>query len=195
MGPEKIRIFEKLDVMQWLSDMPNVGTIQIIWMKFYDIYKIINSSNPVATCSMQELQCKLKTYMSLFTSIYQTKNVTPYIHVLITHIPEFLDMYRAIVAFSQQGLEKLNDEVTQDFRSTDHGDGESLNQLLFKLKHLEEMTYDDCYHKNKYRLAKYTQCLGTILEHVSKNNKHHSIHVLSLMYVFLYMLVPYGTKF
>ena len=82
-GPEKIRLFEKVDLKQWFSDMPNVGTIQNIWMKFYDIYKIIKSSNPVATCSMQELRCKSKTWTLLFTSIYQTKNVTPYIHVLI----------------------------------------------------------------------------------------------------------------
>ena len=71
-----------------------------------------------------------------------------YIHVLMSHIPEFLDMYGAIVAFSQQGLEKLNEEVTQDyFRSTNHRDGESLNQLLRKLNRLEEMTYDDYCHK------------------------------------------------
>ena len=149
-GPDKIRLFEKVDLKQWFSDMPNVGTIQNIWMKLYDIYKIIKSSNPVATCSMQELRCKLKTWMSLFTSIYQTKNVTPYIHVLMSHIPEFLDMYGAIVAFSQQGLEKLNEEVTQDyFRSTNHRDGESLNQLLRKLNRLEEMTYDDYCRKKQ----------------------------------------------
>ena len=79
-GPEKIRLFEKVDLKQWFSDMPNVGTIQNIWMKFYDVYIIVKSSNPVATCSMQELRCKLKTWMSLFTSIYQTKNVTPCIY-------------------------------------------------------------------------------------------------------------------
>ena len=55
--------------------------------------------------------------------------------------PEFLDMYGTIVAFSQQGLEKLNDEVTQDyFRSTNHRDGEAQKQLLLKLNRLEEMT-------------------------------------------------------
>ena len=75
-----------------------------------------------------------KSWMSLFTSIYQTKNVTPYIHVLITHIG-------TIVSFSQQGLKKLNDKVTQDyFWSTNHRDGEAQKQLLLKLNQLEEMT-------------------------------------------------------
>ena len=56
----------------------------------------------------------------------------------MSHIPEFLDMYGAIVAFSQQGQEKLNEEVTQDyFRNSNNWDGKFLNQLLLKINHLE----------------------------------------------------------
>ena len=36
----------------------------------------------------------------------------------VSHVPEFLDIWN-IVSLSQQGLEKLNDEITKDyFRST-----------------------------------------------------------------------------
>ena len=112
-------------------------------MSFYDVYKKVQSSKPVS--STQGLRSFLNAWMLLFISVYQTKHVTPYMHILITHIPEFLDMYGTIIAFSQQGLEKLNDEVTQDyFRSTNHRDGESLKQLLLKLNQLEELTYSDC---------------------------------------------------
>ena len=38
--------------------------------------------------------------------------------------------------------------------------------------YVEEMTYDDYCRKNKYRLVKYVEHLGTILEHVSKNNNN-----------------------
>ena len=29
-------------------------------------------------------------WMTLFTSVYQTKNVTPYMHVLVAHLPTFI---------------------------------------------------------------------------------------------------------
>ena len=158
-GPEKIRLFEKVDLEPLFPEMPNVSTIQSIWKKFYDIYKKIQSSKPVS--STQDLRSLLTSWISLFTSIYQTKNVTPYIHVLITHIPEFLDMYGTIVAFSQQGLEKLNDEVTQDyFRSTNHRDGEAQKQLLLKLNRLEEMTYNDCSRKKQTKTCRICRMSG-----------------------------------
>lgn len=53
--------------------------------------------------------------------VYQSKNVTPYIHILAKHIPDFIQRYKNISQFTQQGLEKLNDQTTLDFaRSTNH---------------------------------------------------------------------------
>lgn len=37
------------------------------------------------------------------------------------HVPEFLKYYGNLITFIQQGLEKLNDQMTVDFaRSTNH---------------------------------------------------------------------------
>ena len=92
----------------------------------------------------------------------------------MSHIPEFLDMYGAIVAFSQQGLEKLNEEVTQDyFRSTNHRDSESLNQLLLKLNRLEEMTYDDYCRKKQIQTCKIYRTSGHNSRTCKQNNKDH----------------------
>ena len=66
--------------------------------------------------------------------------MTPYIHLLVSHIPEFLEVYGTISYFSQQGLEKLNDDITKDyFRSTNHSERDALKQLLLKLNRLEEL--------------------------------------------------------
>ena len=54
-----------------------------------------------------------KAWVRLFTSVYQTKDVTPYIHALGMHVSEFLHLYGNIVMFNQQGLEKLNDLTTK----------------------------------------------------------------------------------
>ena len=47
----------------------------------------------------------------------------PYMYILIK-------LYGSLAPFCQQGLEKLNDNITKDyFRSTNQRDGESLSQL------------------------------------------------------------------
>ena len=75
----------------------------------------------------------LDDWITLFISIYQTKHVTPYMHILRSHIPQFIKIYGTLAPFSQQGLEKLNDDITKDyFRSTNHHDTELLTQLMFK---------------------------------------------------------------
>ena len=55
-------------------------------------------------------------------------------HLLVSHIPQFLDMYGTLAPFSQQELEKLSDDLTKDyFRSTNHRDYDALKQMLLKL--------------------------------------------------------------
>ena len=88
--------------------------------------------------------------------------MTPYTHVLITHIQEFVDLYGNIAAFNQQGLEKLSNEVTQHyFQSTNHRNIESLKQLLLKHNQLEEMAHNDCCHN----IARIASNQVTILKH------------------------------
>ena len=85
--------------------------------------------------------------MTLFLTVYQTKHVTPYMHLLVSHIPQFLEMYGTLAPFSQQGLEKLNDDLTKDyFRSTNHRSTDALKQMLLKLNRIEELTDRHCSH-------------------------------------------------
>ena len=59
------------------------------------------------------------------------------------HIPEFLKRYGTIAPFSQQGVEKLNDLITQDyFKSTNHRD--AVIQIMLKLNQLEELRDKGC---------------------------------------------------
>ena len=70
-------------------------------------------------------------------------------HAMVAHLPEFMQLYDSIVPFTQQGLEKLNDVYTQYyFRSTNHRELESLEQLLLKKNHLETME-DKGYDRKK----------------------------------------------
>ena len=61
-------------------------------------------------------------------------------HLLTSHISEFLTVHRTIALFSQQVLEKLNDHVTKYyFQSTNHREEACLKQVLLKLNRLEEL--------------------------------------------------------
>ena len=58
---------------------------------------------------------KATSWITLFTSIYQAKNVTPYMYVPVAHVPQFLKDFGSLAKFSQQGLEKLNDDITKAY--------------------------------------------------------------------------------
>ena len=74
---------------------------------------------------------KATSWIKLFTSLYKTKDVTPYMHVLVAHVPKFLRDVGSLGKFSQQGLEKLNDDITKAyFKSTNHRNEEALRQLM-----------------------------------------------------------------
>ena len=71
-------------------------------------------------------------------------------HVLVAHIPEFLKDIESLAPYSQQGLEKLNDDITKDyFKSTDHRNKGALSQIMLKLNRLEKLT-DQQYYRSKH---------------------------------------------
>ena len=56
------------------------------------------------------------------------------------HAPEFLLKYKNLVIFTQQGMEKLNDQTTIDFaKSTNHNyhNLEALKQIMEKRNRIE----------------------------------------------------------
>jgi len=109
---------------------------------------------------VDSLRDRVKQWMSLFLTVYQMKHVTPYMHLLVSHIPQFLEMHGTLAPFSQQGLEKLNNDLTKDyFRSTNHRDSDALKQMLLKPNRIEDLTDRECTRsKNLYtcRICKHT---------------------------------------
>ena len=129
-GPEKIKLFFKISI-QKVQD----------WLFQYVPNSSINWKN--ITCDIS------KSCYRLVETIYQTKHITPYIHLLVSHISEFLAVHGTIAVFYEQGLEKLNDNVTKNyFRSTNHRDKECLKQIILKLNRLEELE-DNGYGRQK----------------------------------------------
>lgn len=64
-------------------------------------------------------------------------------HVLVTHVPKLSRGVGSPAKSSQQGLKKLNDNITKHcFKSTSHENEEALliRQIMLKLNCLEELT-------------------------------------------------------
>jgi len=59
-----------------------------------------------------QLQGDIKSWFGLFLNVYQAKDLTPYMHALHCHVPEFLKLYQNIAYYTQQYLEKCNDRKT-----------------------------------------------------------------------------------
>ena len=109
--------------------------MQILWEDFKNLHQILQRED-ISLAEADHFRVKAKNWVRSFTAIYQTKHVTPYIHVMAMHIPEFLKKYGNLVQFTQQGMEKLNDQTTIDFaRSTNHNyrNLDALKQLIYKL--------------------------------------------------------------
>ena len=159
-GPEKHKLLKHIDIADLFPRIPQASTIQDIWMEFREIYRTLQSSTPLNKDSVDSLRDHVKKWMSLFLTVYQTKHVTPYMHLLVSHIPQFLGIYGTLAPFSLQGLEKLNDDLTKDyFRSTNHRDSDALKQMLLKLNRIEDLTDRECTRsKNLYtcRICKRT---------------------------------------
>lgn len=83
------------------------------WHKFGELYAIINYWSPEQDPSMFHLSAV--AWVNLFLSLngkmkgYERKRVTPYMHILVAHVPNLLEMYKSVKVFTGQGVEKNND--------------------------------------------------------------------------------------
>ena len=100
---------------------------------------------------IDQFESSAKTWVDLYRTVYLAKDVTPYMHVLSYHVPEVMRMYGNISYFCQQGLEKLNDQVTKwYFRSTNFGKS-ALKQIMLKQGRLR-MLEENCKRSPKWRV-------------------------------------------
>ena len=158
-GPENLKVFTSINIPELFPNVPSCHVVQNLWKKFLDIYNTLRSHDPLKDERLDDFKENIDDWLKNFLSVYQTKNVTPYIHLLACHIPEFLKRYGTIAPFSQQGVEKLNDLITQDyFKSTNHRD--ALLQIMLKLNRLEELRDKGCVRVKQIHRCTKCQAVG-----------------------------------
>ena len=113
----------------------------------------------LSTLEIEAFATKAKLWLELFLQVYQTKHMTPYMHALVAHLPEFLTLHGSIIPFMQQGLERLNDHYTHFyFRGTNHHDYEALKQLLLKKNCIECLSDEGCMWQRKQQVQVCSCC-------------------------------------
>ena len=140
-GPEKIRVFENIQISTLLPNHLTLATkIQSLWKEFLKLHTIL--SKPTSDSDTSLFGDRAKVWLEQFLDIYQTRYVTPYIHAMVSHVPEFLQLYGTIVPFTQQGLEKLNDITTKEyFRASNHQKEAALCQIMLKRNRIEHLMH------------------------------------------------------
>ena len=135
-GPEKTKLFKNINIVTLFPALQTKAELQELWSEFFRLVNMLGKNE----CDATAFDLRAKTWVRLFTTVYQSKDVTPYMHAFAMHVSEFLRLYGNIVMFTQQGLEKLNDVTTVHFqRSSNHREHEALKQLLEKRNRIEEL--------------------------------------------------------
>ena len=160
-GTGKNIFFGKINLVKEFPSIPNIANIQELWEEFKNLHKFLQNEN-ISNLTARKFIADARNWVRSFTKIYLTKHVTPYIHILANHVPEFLEKYGNLVQFTQQGMEKLNDETTINFaRSTNHNFHNlgALKQLIQKKNRIEYL--QDTGNERKILTHKCSICKDT----------------------------------
>ena len=132
-GNNREEILQKLDIGYLFSEITESNSIGILWKDFYDIFEKVKARE----LQINEIKVRCVEWMELFLSLYHRTHVTPYIHIFVTHLWEFVERHGDISLFSQQGHEKFNDISTISyFRSTNKRE-DYIEQLVSKRNRIE----------------------------------------------------------
>lgn len=155
-GPEKIKLMKSINVPYLLPSYQYKDKVQSIWETFW----LLNKKLRADVWTEQDIQIyekELKAWLSQFLEVYPAKNVTPYMHVFVMHVPQMLKEHGSISKFTQQGLERLNSECkTIWFSGTNLGKA-AVSQLMFKLK--RQQYYIDNEYDRKRRKYHCSKCM------------------------------------
>lgn len=133
VGPEKNRVFENLRLEEVIPNRQNLQLLQKVWDEFYSIIKQVRNNE----LDPSELKQKTRDWLTDFLQIYPRNTVTPYMHAFVSHLHEFVSLYKDVNAFNCQGLEKLNDITTNQYFKGTNKRSTALRQMMDKRNRME----------------------------------------------------------
>ena len=180
-GPEKVKLFKQINISYLLPNNQHSHIIQDIWDEFSST--IMDLKQNMDFTEVPEFKSKVDHWMQKFLVVYQTKDVTPYMHALVSHVPEFLKLYGNIEFFTQQGMEKYNDITSKNyFRSTNHQGVSAIKQLFLKRKRAQHLEAAGCEREKRDYCCSNCHAVGHTIKTCMAECKHckfatHCAHI------------------
>ena len=141
MGNDKLCVLQNFDLTK-LFDPERAALIKSLWDGFAELYNLLGEK----TTDPHYFRLKAKEWYELFLKktildpetniileqgLYRSSDLTPYIHVLVSHIWEFMSRHQrwGLNSFSCSAVEKKNhDHVCYFFRKTLKNGGKFQNR-------------------------------------------------------------------
>lgn len=119
-GTDKKKVLKHLpDKMFFCLHEETRDDVINLWKEFESLYLMMTQKSEITAESDAELVFeKARKFVEDFLELgqknrvgYLPKNVTPYMHVLVYHVPFFFKRYGSLAKFSGQAVEKTNDVI------------------------------------------------------------------------------------
>ncbi|KAJ8032687.1 hypothetical protein HOLleu_26283 [Holothuria leucospilota] len=117
-GPEHKKVLENIKLDQLVPNHPKLQYLQKLWSEVLPLMHYLQKE--LTSSEIDEFQKRARDWLHLFVTVYPSKDVTPYMHNLVSHFPKALRLHGNLAQFSQQGLEKLNDRTTVWYYRSSH---------------------------------------------------------------------------
>ena len=142
-GPEKLKVFSRIKIAELLPTLCTRKTtaIQHLWNKLLELNQMFSKKEEELTPDLiSSVESQARQWGTDFIAVYQTSRVTPYIHALMNHVAEFMQLHGSILPFTQHGLEKYNDVVTKTyFRCTNHRGEKEIMEKQNRMEHMQDL--------------------------------------------------------
>ena len=209
-GPEKVKLFENIDLDHLVPNNSKLLMKNQVWSDFYTVYKRVKEDSIDAN-KLELIKIDLKSWCGLFLKTFQTREVTLYPCICLPHTRMF-DIVCNINYFNQQGLEKLNDVNAKPyFKGTNMKGLDTLRQLLHKRcittlqneGHVREKRAIKCGncnepdHNKRTCMSPCTKCKEQIycqhLKKIKLTINHMGTYMLRIYIIFVVMILRYFT--
>ncbi|CAG8497504.1 2729_t:CDS:2 [Scutellospora calospora] len=130
MGDDKLKVLRNFNISE-IFPKDRAQIIQQLWDSFAQLYDTLKDSQITGAEFKQKAINWLKLFLTKSTGsfnsstfikgLYRPNDITPYIHVMVYHVGEFIDLHRkfGMVGFSCSAVEKKNhQQVSYFFRKT-----------------------------------------------------------------------------
>ena len=91
----------------------NLNDTTMIHRMFYKIFIKIKDNYYIG--KIDELIDDTESWRQAFLKVYQDKDFTPYMHLLVSHMGFYVERHGDVDIFNIQGLEKLNDHTSTEY--------------------------------------------------------------------------------